>query len=145
MGRKESNKQNKTNKKFISYMCISHSKHLWVPKRAIYSSTLKKLSDLDGPTIYSFLFSGLTYKYIVIHQPVGRQLFRMYCDTKPDLKKAIGFLDEIVSYFFLIRCTGQFSPQSVYPQMGPFFPRGGKTNWSSQECIIFKKKKCSSA
>jgi len=36
-------------------------------------------------------------------QPIGRQLFRMYCDKKPDLKKAINFLDDIVSisiYYF---------------------------------------------
>ena len=46
-------------------------------------------------------FSGLSYKYIVIQQPIGRQLFRMYCDTKSDLKKAISFLDEIVSLRFL--------------------------------------------
>lgn len=41
---------------------------------------------------------SLSYKYIVIQQPIGRQLFRMYCDTKPDLKKAISFLDEIADY-----------------------------------------------
>ncbi|XP_052770643.1 G protein-coupled receptor kinase 5-like isoform X2 [Mya arenaria] len=41
---------------------------------------------------------SLTYKYIVTSQPIGRQLFRMYCDKKPDLKKAINFLDDISEY-----------------------------------------------
>lgn len=48
-------------------------------------------------TLYVFLLSALTYKYIVLQQPIGRQLFRLFCDKKPDLKKAINFLDEIVS------------------------------------------------
>ena len=78
----------------------------------------------------------------MIHQPVGRQLFRMYCDTKPDLKKAIGFLDEIVSYFFLIRCNCQFLLQSVFSpreRMGwPILsPQKKQTDRSSQECIIY--------
>ncbi|KAL4232014.1 G protein-coupled receptor kinase 6 [Mactra antiquata] len=40
----------------------------------------------------------LTYKYIVSQQPIGRQLFRLFCDKKTDLKKAINFLDEISDY-----------------------------------------------
>lgn len=38
-----------------------------------------------------------TYKYIVDQQPIGRELFRQFCDTKTELKRAIDFLDEVVS------------------------------------------------
>lgn len=30
-------------------------------------------------------------------QPIGRLLFRQFCDTKPDLKRCIEFLDAVVS------------------------------------------------
>ncbi|XP_052251559.1 G protein-coupled receptor kinase 5-like isoform X3 [Dreissena polymorpha] len=41
---------------------------------------------------------SLTYKYIVTSQPIGRLLFRMFCDRRPELKRAIQFLDEISEY-----------------------------------------------
>ncbi|XP_064599937.1 G protein-coupled receptor kinase 5-like [Liolophura sinensis] len=40
----------------------------------------------------------LTSKYIVDQQPVGRELFRQYCQTKPELTKAIRFLDDVSDY-----------------------------------------------
>jgi len=45
------------------------------------------------------LFSAvaLSFKYVVEQQPIGRELFQEFCETKPDLKKAIDFLDAVVS------------------------------------------------
>ncbi|OBS74296.1 hypothetical protein A6R68_15164 [Neotoma lepida] len=31
-------------------------------------------------------------------QPIGRLLFRQFCDTKPDLKRCIEFLDAVAEY-----------------------------------------------
>jgi len=39
----------------------------------------------------------LSFKYIVEQQPIGRELFREFCDTKQHLKKAIDFLDAVVN------------------------------------------------
>lgn len=47
------------------------------------------------------LFSALSYKYIVEQQPIGRELFRLFCETQPEYKKSIDFLDAVVSYFCL--------------------------------------------
>ncbi|XP_074640267.1 G protein-coupled receptor kinase 5-like [Tubulanus polymorphus] len=41
---------------------------------------------------------SLTYKYVIEQQPIGRQLFRYYCDTIPLLQKAISFLDAVHQY-----------------------------------------------
>lgn len=40
----------------------------------------------------------LTYKYIVEQQPIGRELFRQFCDTKPELRKSVEFLDAANEY-----------------------------------------------
>lgn len=39
-----------------------------------------------------------TYKYIVTQQPIGRLLYRNFCDGKPELKKAFSFLDDVNDY-----------------------------------------------
>lgn len=39
-----------------------------------------------------------TYDYIVDQQPIGRELFRLYCCRKPQLARAIQFLDRVASY-----------------------------------------------
>ncbi|XP_022341516.1 G protein-coupled receptor kinase 5-like [Crassostrea virginica] len=39
-----------------------------------------------------------TYDYIVDQQPIGRELFRLYCCRKPLLARAIKFLDRVVEY-----------------------------------------------
>lgn len=31
-------------------------------------------------------------------QPIGRLLFRQFCDTKPDLKRCVEFLDAVAEY-----------------------------------------------
>ncbi|OWF49527.1 G protein-coupled receptor kinase 6 [Mizuhopecten yessoensis] len=36
-----------------------------------------------------------SYHYIVEQQPIGRELFRMYCFRTPTLAKAISFLDMV--------------------------------------------------
>lgn len=43
------------------------------------------------------VLSALTYKYIVEQQPIGRALFRQFCDTKAPFKRSIDFLDAVVS------------------------------------------------
>ena len=48
----------------------------------------------------------LTYKYLVEQQPIGRELFRQFCNTRPALKVSIDFLDAVV-------------------RSGPLAPRGG--------------------
>jgi len=54
----------------------------------------------DGAFVLSvFVNVALSFKYIVEQQPIGRELFREFCDTKPELKKAIDFLDAVVSSF----------------------------------------------
>jgi len=40
---------------------------------------------------------ALSFKYVVEQQPIGRELFQQFCDTKPQLKKATDFLDAVVS------------------------------------------------
>lgn len=40
----------------------------------------------------------VTYGYIVEQQPIGRILFRQYCDTKPYYSKCNNFLDAVVTY-----------------------------------------------
>jgi len=44
-----------------------------------------------------FVAVALSFKYVVEQQPIGRELFREFCDTKPELKKATDFLDAVVS------------------------------------------------
>ncbi|XP_071506475.1 G protein-coupled receptor kinase 5-like [Diadema antillarum] len=40
----------------------------------------------------------LEFENICEEQPIGRELFRLYCDTWPELKRAITFLDEVSKY-----------------------------------------------
>ncbi|XP_023932119.1 G protein-coupled receptor kinase 5-like [Lingula anatina] len=42
--------------------------------------------------------SSITYKYLIEQQPLGWLLFRQFCDTKSDLKIAIGFLDAVIAF-----------------------------------------------
>ncbi|XP_064629953.1 G protein-coupled receptor kinase 5-like isoform X2 [Lineus longissimus] len=42
--------------------------------------------------------SDLSYKFILEQQPIGRQLFREFCRTKPELERATHFLDAVDSY-----------------------------------------------
>lgn len=42
------------------------------------------------------LVTANTYDYIVDQQPIGRELFRLYCCRKPQLARAIQFLDRVV-------------------------------------------------
>ena len=44
-----------------------------------------------------FLSIALSYKYIIEQQPIGRELFRQFCETQPEYKKSIDFLDAVVS------------------------------------------------
>lgn len=41
--------------------------------------------------------AALTFKYICEQQPIGRELFQQFCDTKLHLKKVVDFLDAVVS------------------------------------------------
>ncbi|XP_076364561.1 G protein-coupled receptor kinase 2-like isoform X1 [Tachypleus tridentatus] len=38
------------------------------------------------------------YSYVVEQQPIGRLLFRQYCETKPHYRKCNDFLDEVANY-----------------------------------------------
>jgi hypothetical protein len=49
----------------------------------------------------TFIFSALTYKYIIEQQPIGRALFRQFCETKHDFKRSVDFLDAVVSQLLL--------------------------------------------
>ncbi|ELT97717.1 hypothetical protein CAPTEDRAFT_149351 [Capitella teleta] len=40
----------------------------------------------------------LTYKYIIEQQPIGRALFRHFCETKVAFKRSIDFLDSVAEY-----------------------------------------------
>lgn len=42
------------------------------------------------------MISAPSYKYVIDQQPIGRELFRHFCDTKLELKRAIDFLDAVV-------------------------------------------------
>eukprot|EP00057_Strongylocentrotus_purpuratus_P033673 XP_792337.4 PREDICTED: G protein-coupled receptor kinase 6 isoform X2 [Strongylocentrotus purpuratus] len=42
------------------------------------------------------------YESICEEQPIGELLFKEFCDTKPELKRAITFLKEVVSIHVLI-------------------------------------------
>jgi len=57
---------------------------------------------------------ALSFKYVVEQQPIGRELFREFCDTKPHLKKAIDFLDVVVS----CSSCSYVSLTSLYPAAG---------------------------
>ena len=46
-----------------------------------------------------------SFKYIFEQQPIGRELFQEFCDTKPQLKRAIDFLDAVVS----LCCSGRMT------------------------------------
>lgn len=41
---------------------------------------------------------SLTYKYIVEQQPIGHELFRLFCDNHPILKNELSFLDDSSEY-----------------------------------------------
>lgn len=47
--------------------------------------------------IYLFIFSERDYSQLCDKQPIGRLLFRQFCDSRPDLKRCIEFLDAVVS------------------------------------------------
>lgn len=60
---------------------------------------------------------ALSFKYIVEQQPIGRELFQEFCDTKPHLKKAIDFLDAVVScsawqFYLAVFCVGSNNCQN---------------------------------
>ncbi|XP_050396591.1 G protein-coupled receptor kinase 5 [Patella vulgata] len=40
----------------------------------------------------------LSYKYVIAQQPIGRELFREFCKTKPLLTRIIDFLDAVNDY-----------------------------------------------
>ncbi|XP_076460921.1 G protein-coupled receptor kinase 5-like isoform X1 [Babylonia areolata] len=40
----------------------------------------------------------VTYRYVVDQQPIGAHLFRQFCETSPDLHKAMFFLDAVREY-----------------------------------------------
>lgn len=39
------------------------------------------------------------YTSLCEKQPIGRLLFRQYCDTRPELKRCIEFMDAVVRFF----------------------------------------------
>uniref|UniRef100_A0A8K9VD58 G protein-coupled receptor kinase n=1 Tax=Oncorhynchus mykiss TaxID=8022 RepID=A0A8K9VD58_ONCMY len=41
------------------------------------------------------------YTSLCERQPIGRLLFRQYCDTRPELKRCIEFMDSVVRHFYL--------------------------------------------
>lgn len=47
--------------------------------------------------IYIFFFPERDYNQLCDKQPIGRLLFRQFCDSRPDLKRCIEFLDAVVS------------------------------------------------
>ena len=56
----------------------------------------------DGDIIIKlpgFSSLALSYKYIVEQQPIGRELFRQFCETQPEYKKSTDFLDAVVSMY----------------------------------------------
>uniref|UniRef100_A0A8C9TXD7 G protein-coupled receptor kinase n=1 Tax=Scleropages formosus TaxID=113540 RepID=A0A8C9TXD7_SCLFO len=63
------------------------------------------------------------YSSLCVKQPIGRELFRMYCETKPKLKNCVRLLDAMVMNTLLLTHTDAisvpFTPPSV-PRV-PFF------------------------
>lgn len=63
------------------------------------------MSNPEGrpPLIFMLLFSLLSperdYCSICEKQPIGRLLFRQFCETRPELECCIRFLDSVVSQF----------------------------------------------
>lgn len=57
---------------------------------------------------------SLTYKYLVEQQPIGRELFRQFCQTKPSLKKSIEFLDVVENYEVTLDEKRPHLAQEVY-------------------------------
>ena len=54
-----------------------------------------------------FLLSALSYKYVVEQQPIGREQFQQFCETKPELRRATHFMDAVVSWRFLFVVAGK--------------------------------------
>lgn len=55
-----------------------------------------------SPTLsLSLTLSERDYSSLCERQPIGRLLFRQFCDTRPELKRCIEFLDAVVSSFSL--------------------------------------------
>lgn len=47
--------------------------------------------------LFLIFFSEKDYNQLCDKQPIGRLLFRQFCDSRPDLKRCIEFLDAVVS------------------------------------------------
>ncbi len=48
-----------------------------------------------------FYFVDISFKYVVLGQPIGKKLFWCYCQSKPALRKLVNFIDLTVSVFTL--------------------------------------------
>ena len=91
-----------------------------------------------------FLSIALSYKYIIEQQPIGRELFRQFCETQPEYKKSIDFLDAVVSMssdFFIQYWRDDEHKASIkWPISNN--PAQGTLKLCKNNCeIIFKQKK----
>lgn len=48
------------------------------------------------PPLWLHLTAERDYTSLCEKQPIGRLLFRQYCDTRPELKRCIEFMDAVV-------------------------------------------------
>ena len=47
--------------------------------------------------IFSINFAEVSYRYVVDRQPIGKKLFEQFCSRDPVLKRAVHFLERLVS------------------------------------------------
>ncbi|CAN7943431.1 unnamed protein product [Ixodes hexagonus] len=60
------------------------------------------------------LLADISYGYIVEQQPIGRLLFRQYCQTKPHYCKCNGFLDAVDVYELQLDEDRALAAQDVF-------------------------------
>lgn len=89
--------------KLVTLRCLGE----WVPESREIEEVQPKNQrnkQAENPNLFHKLFScwisEVTYRYVVEQQPIGARLFKQFCETRPELHKAIFFLEAVVSGFF---------------------------------------------
>ncbi|XP_076103818.1 G protein-coupled receptor kinase 5-like isoform X2 [Mytilus galloprovincialis] len=61
----------------------------------------------------------ISYEFLVEQQPIGNQLFRLYCSTRPELAKAIKFLDQVIDMYMDLADNVKKGTQTVQLMTAP--------------------------
>ncbi|KAK7925364.1 hypothetical protein WMY93_007674 [Mugilogobius chulae] len=80
-------------------------------------------ADLSSPEFRrrsGFKVHQKDYSSLCEKQPIGRLLFRQFCETRPELKRCVKFLDAVVSLSFIRLDFDLYNIRTRTPSWGEF-------------------------